>query len=80
MIGLFAKQKGTDFETFVLHSQPIDYNYDEFEKLLLGIASHMHTAKKRTEPFEEYLGGMMDMVFKKAGVLAEVANLGDQDD
>ncbi|MEW5310495.1 MAG: hypothetical protein WDW38_002290 [Sanguina aurantia] len=80
VIGLFAKQKGTDFETFVLHSQPIDYNYDEFEKLLLGIASHMHTAKKRTEPFEEYLGGMMDMVFKKAGVLAEVANLGDQDD
>lgn len=37
----------------MLHPQPLSYNYDEFERLLLGIAYHVYITKKKGEPFEE---------------------------
>eukprot|EP00967_Tisochrysis_lutea_P138447 scaffold249913_cov16-Tisochrysis_lutea.AAC.1 len=40
-------------EEFVLHPQPLSYNYDEFERLLLGIAHHIYITKKKGEAFEE---------------------------
>ena len=68
-----AAQESTDPEDFVLHPHPIDYNYNEFERLLLGMAWHIYVTKKRGEAFEEYLGEMLDNIFKKAGILLEVA-------
>jgi hypothetical protein len=65
--------KTTDPERFMLHSQPLEYNYAEFERLLLGIAWHIYVTKKKLELFEEYLGEMLDTIFKKAAVLVEVA-------
>jgi hypothetical protein len=55
------------------HPQPLEYNYAEFERLLLGMAHHIFVAKKKAGKFEEYLGEMLDMIFKKAGVLVDVA-------
>ena len=66
-------QKSTDPEAFELHPHPIEYNYNEFERLLLGIAWHIYITKKKGEAFEEYLGEMLDTIFKKAGILLEVA-------
>lgn len=66
-------QESADPERFVLHPHPIAYNYDEFERLLLGMAWHIYVTKKRGEAFEEYLGEMLDNIFKKAGILLEVA-------
>lgn len=37
----------------MLHPQPLSYNYDEFERLLLGIAHHIYITKKKGEAFEE---------------------------
>ncbi|KAG1680749.1 hypothetical protein FOA52_008082 [Chlamydomonas sp. UWO 241] len=73
LIAIFAKQTTTSPEAFVLHPQPLEYNYSEFERLLLGMAHHIFVAKKKAGKFEEYLGEMLDMIFKKAGVLVDVA-------
>lgn len=51
----------------------MEYNYNEFERLLLGMAWHIYITKKKGEAFEEYLGEMLDTIFKKAGILLEVA-------
>eukprot|EP00798_Chlamydomonas_sp_ICE-L_P014421 gene14421-20427_t len=81
IIAVFAKQTETDPENFVLHPQPLEYNYQEFERLLLGIAIHVHVTKKKEKPFEEFLGEVLDSIFKKAGVLVEVSkDKGDGDD
>lgn len=45
LIAAFAKQRSTDPEAFVLHPQPLEYDYNEFEKLLLGIAWHIYLAR-----------------------------------
>mmetsp|Transcript_37672 Transcript_37672/g.83892 ORF Transcript_37672/g.83892 Transcript_37672/m.83892 type:complete len:441 (-) Transcript_37672:2613-3935(-) len=81
IIAVFAKQTTTDPEHFVLHPQPLEYNYNEFERLLLGMAWHVYVTKKKPEPFEEFLGEMLDSIFKKANVLVEVAkDKADADD
>jgi len=54
--------------------QPLEYNYAEFERLLLGMAYHIFIAKKKPRKFEEYLGEMLDTIFRKAQVLVEVVN------
>ena len=67
-----SPQTSSDPELFVLHPQPVELNYNEFERLLLGIAWHVYITKKKGEAFEEYLGEMLDSIFKKAGILIEV--------
>ncbi len=65
----------------MLHPQPLEYNYTEFERLLLGMAWHIYVTKKKSGAFEEYLGEMLDTIFKRASVLVEVvkdANDGDE--
>ena len=50
-------------------------NYDEFERLLLGLAFKMYQSEEnREEPFEEFLGETLDGIYKKAGVLVELQN------
>lgn len=96
LIAIFAKQKGTDPETFVLHPQPLEYDYNEFERLLLGAAWMVYSNRKKAPggaggggagggsggevAFEEQLGEMLDAVFKKAGVLVPVAQAPGSDD
>ncbi len=46
-------QTTSDPERFVLHPQPLDYNYAEFERLLLGIAYHVYLTKKKGGEFHE---------------------------
>jgi hypothetical protein len=53
-------QMSPDHEKFVLHPQPLEYNYSEFERLLLGIALHVYVTKKKTEAFEE-VGQLVSM-------------------
>jgi hypothetical protein len=53
---LFVTQATSDPERFVLHPQPLEYKYSEFERLLLGIAHHIYITKKKGEAFEE-VGG-----------------------
>lgn len=68
-----APQTKSDPDHFALHPQPLELNYVEFERLLLGMAYHIFVTKKKAGAFEEYLGEMLDSIFKKAGVLVEVA-------
>lgn len=75
IIAVFAKQpsSGAGLERFKLHPQPLEYDYAEFERLLLGMAWHVYQVKKKGDVvFEEFLGEMLDSVFKKSGVLAEL--------
>lgn len=72
LAAIFAKQIVSDAEKFKLHPQPLEYDYNEFEKLLLGIAWHVYQIKKKGDvTFEEFLGEMLDSIFKRAGVLVE---------
>jgi len=79
IIAIFAKQTSTIPEEFVLHPQPLSYNYDEFERLLLGIAHHIYITKKKGEAFEEFLGETLDSIYKKANVLVEMPPKEGQD-
>ncbi|KAF5840410.1 hypothetical protein DUNSADRAFT_16787 [Dunaliella salina] len=79
IIAIFAKQTSTIPEEFVLHPQPLSYNYDEFERLLLGIAHHIYVTKKKGEAFEEFLGETLDSIYKKANVLVEMPPKEGQD-
>lgn len=56
---------------FVLQPQPLSLEYDEFEKLLLGLALLQARLRKRVDAFDEVLGELLDFVYKKAGVLLE---------
>jgi hypothetical protein len=58
----------------VLHPRPLGLDYDQFERLLLGYARLLAWARKRGDAFEEFLGELLDGVFKKAGVLLELPN------
>ena len=66
---IFCKQDQAEVERFQLLPIPISLSYAEFERLLLGMSYHLHVMKKKSEPFEEFLGDMLDSVYKKAGVL-----------
>lgn len=58
--------------SFELLRQPLVVNYDEFEGMLLGIAFHMfENSKKSTTTFEEFLGSVMDRIFRTCGVLVD---------
>ncbi|GLC43541.1 hypothetical protein PLESTM_001484500 [Pleodorina starrii] len=50
LIAVFAKQRSTDPETFVLHPQPLEYDYDQFERLLLGAAWTTFNNRKKAAP------------------------------
>ena len=68
-------QTNTEPENFTLHPQPLEYNYDEFQRLLLGIGYHVYVTKQKNvkdTPFEEFLGETLDVIFKKAGVLVDM--------
>lgn len=56
---------------FVLHSQPLALGYDEFEKLLLGIATLQARLRKRSD-VDEQLGELLDLVYRKSGVLVSL--------
>lgn len=74
LLTIVAKQPHTQMEKFVLQPNPISVNYNEFEKLVLCIAYHMYTMKKRHDPFEGFLGETLDCIYKRGGVLIEVEN------
>jgi type VI protein secretion system component VasA len=54
---------------FELHAQPLALDYDEFERLLLGLALLQARVRKRVDAFDDVLGELLDSVYKKAGVL-----------
>ena len=47
------------------------YACSDFERFLIAMTHFLHQARKRKEPLEEYLGEVMDFVYRKAGVLQE---------
>ena len=49
----------------------------DFERLIVAMTHYLHQVRKRKEPLEEYLGEIMDFVYRKAGVLQEA---GQRDD
>ena len=52
--------------------QPLTINYDEFEQLMLSMASEQYELKKRpVATVEEFLGSFMDKVFRTSGVLVD---------
>jgi hypothetical protein len=58
----------------VLHPWPLALDYDEMERLLLGTAHVLAWARKmRTAGggFEEFLGELLDAVYKRSGVLID---------
>ena len=74
VIAIFAKQITADTDKFKLFPQPLEYDYNEFERLLLGMAWHVYQIKKKGDIlFEQFLGEMLDSIFKKVGVLVESA-------
>uniref|UniRef100_A0A383WE37 Uncharacterized protein n=1 Tax=Tetradesmus obliquus TaxID=3088 RepID=A0A383WE37_TETOB len=66
---IFAKQASTEPYKFEQHAQPLALDYDEFERLLLGLALLQARVRKRVDAFDEVLGELLDSVYKKAGVL-----------
>lgn len=68
-IAVFAKQSATDPEQYNLQPMPLACNYDEFERLLLGISWLTYTLRKKHDPFEDFLAEMLELVYRKAGVL-----------
>lgn len=55
-------------DRFGLHHLPMSLDYDEFEKLLLGIATLQARLRKRNEVHEQ-LGELLDTVYQKSSVL-----------
>lgn len=53
---------------FALHTQPLTLVYDEFEKMLVGIAILQARLRKRSE-VDEQLGELLDVVYRRSGVL-----------
>lgn len=73
IILLFAKHRDPELIKMELKKQPMEVNYDEFERLLLAMAYKMYTAAgTRPEPFDEFLGETLDEIYKKSGVLVEL--------
>jgi hypothetical protein len=69
LAAIYALQGCCEPEQFVLQPLQLELGYDHFERLLLGMSCLMYTAKKKYEVFEEFLGEIMDSVYKRAGVL-----------
>jgi len=73
-----SSQTSTAPEEFVLHPQPLSYNYNEFERLLLGIAHHIYVTKKKGEAFEEVSYRLRQTIQKgSAGVWLQVVRTQD---
>lgn len=51
----------------------------DFERFLLAMTHFLHQVRKRKDPLEEYLGEVLDFVYRKAGVLQEAGH-GREDD
>lgn len=68
-MAIYALQACCEPEHFVLQPLQLECGYEQFERLLLGLVCLMYTAKKKYEAFEEFLGEVMDGVYKRAGVL-----------
>lgn len=49
----------------------------DFERLIVAMTHYLHQVRKRKEPLEEYLGEIMDFVYRKAGVLQEAGQRED---
>ena len=79
---IFAKQPDTsDVTQYTVHNAPYELNYDEFERFLVALAFHMYNQPgagpdggEREEPFVEFLGEFLDDIFRKSGVLLELAD------
>ena len=66
---VFAKQEHCDPDRFVLHPEPLNLNYDEFERLLFAASWHVCLAHKKREQFIAFLSETLGDVYRKAGVL-----------
>jgi hypothetical protein len=78
LVAIYALQACCEPEHFVLQPLQLECGYEQFERLLLGMACLMYTAKKKYEAFEEFLGEVMDGVYKRAGVLVMTAQATQQ--
>lgn len=72
---LHAKHNGNvDIQTYPLCKHPLQVSYDDFERLLLAIASHMWQSQGHTQettPFENFFGELLDDTYKRSGVLVD---------
>ena len=58
---------------YSLLQQPLTLGYDEFETVLLDCALHMAEGRRKgAGGFDEYLGTVMDRVFRTSGVLVDM--------
>lgn len=69
-IVIFAKQPENTPERFKLQPMPLSLNYDEFERVLLGMSYTMFMAHKRQDTFEDFVGEVLDYVYKTAGAFS----------
>ena len=69
---IFAKMVTDDCLQFTTQKMPLEVNYDEFERLLAGLAFELYKKEGSQDPFVEFLGEFLDDIFRKAGVLLEV--------
>lgn len=72
---IVAKQRTFEIGSFMLHPEPTSLNFEEFERLLFGIAYHMCLMQKKREQFGTFLTETLDEIYKKAGVLVEIQKL-----
>lgn len=75
---VFAKQNSSEVDSYVLNPMPIDLNCDEFERLLVAISHCLYLLRKRKDAIEDFLGEILDYVFKKAKVMPESTNVEDE--
>jgi len=72
---LHAKHNGSaDVQAYPLHKHPLQVSYNDFERLLLAIASHMYQSQVQTQasvPFEQFFGELLDDAYKRSGVLVD---------
>lgn len=67
----------TNFERYVLFGKLSIVLCSDFERLIVAMTHYLHQVRKRKEPLEEYLGEIMDFVYRKAGVLQEAGQRED---
>ena len=65
----------TDFEAVARYVSMVLCS--DFERLIVAMTHYLHQVRKRKEPLEEYLGEIMDFVYRKAGVLQEAGQRED---
>lgn len=69
---IFAKMPTDNCLDFTTQKMPLEVNYDEFERLLAGLAYEIYKKEGSQDPFVEFLGEFLDDIFRKAGVLLEI--------